>query len=158
MPELLLVAVTWLCFLASFLALLLPWLPAVPLLLAGMLFYGHTHAWQGLTGVFWLITGVILASGWLASYAVNIRSARDRPQTGWLVLAGMLLGPLLLGPIGVLAGPVGLVLLSELLRGADWRAALRASIRALGGVVLGQLLQLLSFWLAIAWFWRNTRL
>lgn len=158
MNEWLLRTITWLFFASGIAGALIPLLPSLPLVLTGIVFYGYFHAWRGLDARFWIITSAIAAAGWLLELAAGTALLGTRstsPQTKKAALCGVLLGPLILGPIGIVLGPLASASLAELLQGSPPAAALGIGLWALGGVFLAVLVKLGSLWTIIFWFWRN---
>ncbi len=158
MNEALVTVITWLFFIAGMAGALIPILPSLPLIVGGILFYGYFHAWQGLSLQFWAVTATLAALGWLLELKAGTALLRKRQaskSTSRAALFGILFGPIVLGPIGIIAGPLALAVLAELIQGKPFGTALNTGLRALGGVFLAALVKLGSIWAIIFWFWRS---
>ncbi len=70
----------------------------------------------------------------------------------WAAILGILVGPLLFGPIGVVIGPFLLVLVVEIIRGVPWKQATQIGFASIIGLLGGSLLKAIIHLLMIVIF------
>lgn len=124
----------------------LPVLPGIVLIWGAALVYAW---WSGFRTLGWTDLAVLTLMGALAYGAdliLGLGGARRFGAgragiTGALV--GLASGLLVMGPVGVLLGPIAGAVVGELLWGSHWRSALRAGIGAGIGTVLAMAVRLL---------------
>jgi hypothetical protein len=122
----------------------LPLLPGAPLSLGGVLLYRWATGEPGL-----VLVGV-LALACLAAFAADLLSGTVGASTAGastrvVVLATLvgIVGLLVVGPLGLLAGVAGTVFVGELARGRDAAAGARAAGIAVVGVLASAVVQVL---------------
>jgi len=139
--------------------LILPALPGLPLVFAGMLLAAWTGDFQQVGWVTLVVLGILT----LLSLAVDIFAAlvgAKRVGASRKALAGAMVGTvvgLFFGPIGLFAGPFVGALLGELWHGRQLGQATRVGVGTWLGLLLGTVLKLgLAFAMlglfAFAWF------
>lgn len=139
--------------------LILPALPGLPLVFAGMLLSAWTGDFQQVGWVTLVVLGILT----LLSVAVDIFATlvgAKRVGASRKALAGALVGTvvgLFFGPIGLFAGPFVGALLGELWHGRQLGQATRVGVGTWLGILLGTVLKLgLAFAMlglfAFAWF------
>lgn len=135
----------WLLFATALLGLLgtvLPALPGTGLIFAAAIIYAWLKRWSVLSGGDLLILGGLNAAAYAADLWLGARGAR-RSGAGRAGMLGAMIGAfggvLVLGPLGLLLGPLVGALIGELLRGQGWRTALKAGAGASLGAVLALL-------------------
>lgn len=137
----------------------LPALPGLPLVFAGMLLAAWAGNFQDVGWVVLVILGVLTA----ASVAVDLFATAvgaKRVGASRLAIAGAFVGTfagLFFGPLGLFTGPFVGALGGELLHGREVRKATRVGFGTWLGIVLGVVLKLgLAFAMlglfAFAWF------
>ncbi len=144
-----------LLFLFSFIGVIMPIIPGLPLIWIGFLIYHFGVA--PLTGInFWLtiiiLSIVIFVIDYLASSAWVKRYGGSK--SGALsAIGGVLLGPFIFGPIGIIIGPFIFVTVTELLQGYRFKKAVQIGFASLIGFVGGSLLKIILQLLMIAIFY-----
>jgi uncharacterized protein len=139
--------------------LILPALPGLPLVFAGMLLAAWTSDFQQVGWVTLVVLGILT----LLSVAVDIFATlvgAKRVGASRKALAGAMVGTvvgLFFGPIGLFAGPFVGALLGELWHGRQLGQATRVGVGTWLGILLGTVLKLgLAFAMlglfAFAWF------
>lgn len=139
--------------------LILPALPGLPLVFAGMLLAAWTGDFQQVGWVTLVVLGILT----LLSVAVDIFATlvgAKRVGASRKALAGAMVGTvvgLFFGPIGLFAGPFVGALLGELWHGRQLGQATRVGVGTWLGILLGTVLKLgLAFAMlglfAFAWF------
>ncbi|MEW5865960.1 MAG: DUF456 family protein [Bacillota bacterium] len=134
---------------------ILPALPGAPLIWLGMLIYGLFTGFSELTASFYVWQGVAVALTLLIDYAATAYGARRYGGSSAAIygaIAGILAGPFILGPAGIVVGPFAGAFLAELLKGRRGRDAFRAAFGTLIGLVSGTLLKLAVEIAMIVWF------
>lgn len=158
MSQVVLRVFTWFLFGLGLVGVLVPLLPSLPLITLGVLVYGYFTGWTGLNLTFWLVALVLAFLSLLAEYSAGAAVIKRRGGSQAAARAatwGLILGPLVLGPLGIIIGPVLLATLAELAQGKDVRGALTAGLLALQGLALSSLLKLACLSALIIWFWHS---
>lgn len=152
-------ALAVLLILVGFAGVILPALPGLPLVFAGMLL----AAWAGDFQQIGWVTLVVLGLLTLLSFAVDLFATAlgaQRVGASRKALLGAVLGTfagLFFMPIGLLVGPFAGALLGELWHGRELRQATKVGLATWLGIVLGVVLKLgLAFAMVglflFAWF------
>lgn len=144
-------------FMAGFLGLLLPVLPDAPLLFVGFLLYHFLIDSNALNWPFWVVAAIVTGVAILIDYVAGGVAARTYGGSRKAVLAavaGAILFPFILGPLGILVGPLVAVVFVELLQKKSWQEALRAGwgtlVGFLGGIFFKGLLMIgMLIWFGI---------
>jgi len=151
-----------LLILVGLVGVFLPILPGLLTIWLGALIWAIGDQFQRLSWPILLGMGGLVIVGWAANWSMTSYFTR-RSSASWMTVAGAivggLIGSLLLGAlpligslVGAVIGGVAGVILVELLRARQMRAALRASRDYLVGCALGQMVELCFALLMIALF------
>ncbi|MEW6540096.1 MAG: DUF456 domain-containing protein [Bacillota bacterium] len=147
--------VALLFFLAGLAAIVFPVLPGPVLIWVGMLVYGFMTGFEGLSWVFFAGQGLAVALTFFVDYAATVwgvhRFGGSRAAV-WGGVAGALLGLVVLGPFGVIAGPFLGAFAAELLARGSTRQALRVGVGTLIGFVGSTLTKILIAGAMLLWF------
>jgi uncharacterized protein YqgC (DUF456 family) len=123
----------------------LPVLPGALLILASSILYAWWTDWAVLrlfdVAVLAVLTGATYATDLLLGAGGARRYGASRSGVVG-ALVGSLLGLLLIGPFGMVVGPIVGAATGELLRGHNWRRALRVGVGAGFGTVLSMVVRL----------------
>ncbi len=133
-------------FLISFLGIILPFLPGVPLAWFGLFLYAYFTDFLTVS-----LSTVLIFLGLTALTLVldvfgPLLGARRRKATRYGVLGvvlGIVCGVVVLGPVGFLIGPLLGAFLGELFAGRESRDALRTSIGAALGILASSIVKFL---------------
>jgi uncharacterized protein YqgC (DUF456 family) len=135
----------------------LPVLPGTLLILAAAALYARLTGWQALSGGDLLFLALLAILAYAADFALGARGAR-RYGAGRAGIIGAVVGGIggvfVLGPVGILIGPVAGAVLGELATGRPWWTAARAGLGAGMGTLLAagaRLLLGLVMWFYLAW-------
>lgn len=137
----------------------LPALPGLPLVFAGMLLAAWADDFQRIGWVALLVLGLMtllsLAVDFLST-AVGAKKVGASPKALWGSVIGTFAG-LFFMPVGVFVGPFAGALLGELWHGREWRKATKVGFGTWLGIALGVVLKLgLAFAMlglfVFAWF------
>jgi hypothetical protein len=120
----------------------MPLLPGLPLVLAGVYLYAVGTGLSGGIGlghlvVYTLIGGAAIGLSMLAN-VIGVRAAGGSRRAMLGAVLGLLAGLVVGGPFGVLVGPFLGAVLFELLGGRPTRQVLRAGVGAAVGVLVGR--------------------
>lgn len=141
-------------FLASFIGIFIPVIPGAPLIWIGVLIY--YFAIEPIAGTtFWVIFIVLSLLSFLVDYIASIAFVKKwggSRKTQYAVIAGVLLGPILMGPIGVIVGPFVMAVLVELLVGSNASDSLKVGVASFLGMLGGGLFKGLIFIAMIVYF------
>jgi uncharacterized protein YqgC (DUF456 family) len=124
---------------AGVLGTVMPGLPGVPLVFAGMLLAAAVESFAIVSVKVILLLAGLTALSVVAEYVATALGARRAGASAWAVVGaalGALLG-ILAGPLGVLFGPLVGAVLGELAVRRDFRQAGRAGVAAWVGFLVG---------------------
>jgi len=122
----------------------IPVLPGPPLCYAGLLLLHFTDRYQFGKG-FLILWGVITAVVFLLDQLIPAWGTKQfgGSKSGvWGSIAGLLVGLMFLGPLGVLIGPFVGAVIGELLAGKKSALALKSGIGSLLGFLAGTIIKL----------------
>ncbi len=156
--EIVLLVLIWtaiiILFLASFVGVFIPVIPGAPLIWAGILIY--YFAVEPITSTtFWVALIVLSILSFVVDYLAGIAFVKKwggSRKTQYAVIFGVLLGPILLGPIGIIVGPFVMAVLVELLVGSSARNSLKVGVASFLGMLGGGLFKALIFLAIIVYF------
>lgn len=134
-----------LLFLAGLAGTVLPMLPGPVLIFAGMLFYGIVTDFAGLDSNFYLLQTMALIILFLVDYvssAAGVKVFGGSKKTGLAAGLGVLVGLILLGPLGLVIGPFAGAVLVEILAGSSVERSIRIGFGAVIGLLGGTLVKL----------------
>lgn len=134
-----------LLFLAGLAGTVLPMLPGPVLIFAGMLFYGIVTDFAGLDSNFYLLQTMALIILFLVDYvssAAGVKVFGGSKKTGLAAGLGVLVGLVLLGPLGLVIGPFAGAVLVEILAGSSVERSIRIGFGAVIGLLGGTLVKL----------------
>lgn len=133
---------------------LLPVLPGTLLIWIGFLFYALLNGFADLGLVFFVgqlaLVGVSYLVDFLAT-AYGVRRYGGSKAAAWGAVLGSLL-VFVIGPLGILIGPLLGAVIGELFMGEQVRQAMHAGFGSFLGLVGGSLAKLAIAGLMIAWF------
>jgi uncharacterized protein YqgC (DUF456 family) len=145
-------------FIVGIIGTVLPLLPGVTLIWAGMLLYGILTGFQNLSVGFYILQGLAALLVIFIDYIATALGAKHfggSKTAMWGAALGLLAGLLILGPLGIIFGPFLGAFIAELLKGIPPEKALRSSFGALLGLLGGIILKLCIEAVMIYAFFRN---
>ncbi|MCL5057655.1 MAG: DUF456 domain-containing protein [Actinobacteria bacterium] len=142
-------------FAAGLAGTILPALPGAPLIWLGMLVFGLIAGFERLT--LWFFIGQALAVGlvFFIDYAAAVWGVRRYGGSRfavWGSLAGLVLGIILLGPLGIVFGPFVGAVTGELIVQKPFATAVRSGMGTILGMAGGMVLKLMVEAGMIIWF------
>jgi uncharacterized protein YqgC (DUF456 family) len=147
-------------FVLGLVGTILPIMPGVILIYAGMLVYGLLTGFTNLDTAFFIMQGMavvlVFSLDYLAAAAGSRRYGGGR-SAAWGAALGILLGFIFFGPFGLIIGPFLGAVLAELITGRQPAEAVRAGFGSLVGFVGGTLLKLAIEVMMIVWFFMSIR-
>lgn len=142
-------------FAAGLVGTILPALPGAPLIWLGMLVYGLIAGFEKLSAWFFIGQAMAVVLVFFIDYAANVWGVRryggSRPAI-WGSLAGIVIGVLLLGPVGLVFGPFIGAVAGDLIAQKPLAAAVRSGVGTIIGMVGGLAFKLLVEAGMIIWF------
>jgi len=143
------------CFIVGMIGTILPLLPGVVLVYFGILLYGIMTHFTTLHLGFFIIQTIILvivfASDYLsAALGAKVFGGSKQAMAGAIV--GTILAIILLGPAGIIIGPIAGAFIVELIRGVEVKKALQVGFGTLIGVIGGTLFKLAAELVMIIYF------
>lgn len=147
-------------FIAGMAGIFLPVLPGAPLLVIGMLIYGFFENFAHLTWQFFLGQLILMSFVFGVDYLAGIWGVKrygGSKYAVWGSLIGALLGLFMMGPLGILLGPLLGAIAGELLARRSMDQAVRAGMGTLVGFLGGALMKLVIQTLMIVWFFSAIR-
>ncbi len=130
--------------LTGFAGLLLPALPGIPLIYAGLFVAAWAEDFVFVGWITLLILGLLAAVSYFADLAATALGAKKfgaSPRAIWGAAAGMLIG-IFFGLPGIIIGPFAGALVAELTHKNDMQAATRAGVGATLGLLFGAILKI----------------
>lgn len=152
----------WLAVLASLgiaaglVGTVIPVLPGIPLVFLSIAGYA---ALTGFREISLPALGVMLVgtvAGMALEYGLGPAAARRRGASRvafWGAVAGGVVGTIVLGPLGILLGPLGGAVLGELWSGRTWEQALSTGWTTVVGMLAGIALELVIGLAMAIYFW-----
>lgn len=136
------IVITALIMVAGFLGTLLPFLPGIPLIYGGYIFYGLVTGWHdyGLGAmVIWglVVVGIALLDFYAGS--VGAKKYGASRYAVWGSIIGGVLGSIVAGFFGIILGPFIGAIAGEVIAGRPWREALSSGWGTIIGLAVGHL-------------------
>ena len=131
-----------------------PALPGTVLVLAGFLVYGLITGFDSLTVWFFVGQTVLVALSYLIEFlatAFGVKMFGGSKAAAWGAVFGSLL-VFILGPIGIIIGPLLGAIAGELIMGEQVKQALHSGFGSFLGFIGGVVANLVISGLMIAWF------
>lgn len=141
-------------FVAGMAGLISPLIPSILLIWGGFLIY-HFFIAPLLPFSFWLTMGIMTVVIFIADYITNlyfVKKYGGSTLAQWTAVGGLIIGPFLLGPIGLVILPFIAVLGVELLRQKDFRQATMVAVGTFFGFISSTLIKLIIQLVMIGWF------
>ncbi len=147
--------ITIICFIAGIVGTVLPLLPGVTVIWAGMLLYGILTGFPaGLSLGFYFLQALaallVMGTDYLAA-TLGVKGSGGSRAAVWGAALGLCLG-IFMGPAGIIIGPFLGALAGELLNGFPLDRALRSSFASLVGLLGGIIVKLGIEVAMIIWF------
>jgi uncharacterized protein YqgC (DUF456 family) len=145
MTDTLILLISFLIMLVGLAGTILPFVPGIPLIYGGFIFYGLMDGWTQYSASFMVFWGIIAALMVLLDYYAGAIGARRYGASAagvWGSIIGGILGVIFLGFIGILAGPFVGAVVGELLSGKTHRSALKSGWGTFIGFLAGSLFKL----------------
>ena len=152
----------WLAALASagiaagLVGTVVPALPGIPLVFLSIAGYALATGFRTISLTALAVMLVATVAGLVLEYGLGPAAARRRGASRaafWGAVVGGVLGTVILGPIGLLLGPLGGAVLGELWSGRSWQQALSTGWTTVVGMIVGIAVEL-AIGLAMAiYFW-----
>jgi hypothetical protein len=139
---------------AGFVGIVFPALPGTILILCGFLLYGLLTGFDSLPVWFFVGQGVLTGLSYavdLLATAWGVRKFGGSKEAAWGAALGILL-VFVLGPFGILVGPLLGAAIGELLMGEQLRQALHSGLGSFLGFIAGTAAKLLIAGIMVAWF------
>lgn len=147
-----------LMFIIGIIGTILPALPGVLLIFAGMLVYGFMTGFAGLSIWFFvmqlLVMAVIFIVDFIAS-SVSTKKYGGSRQAAFGAAVGTILGIIVFGPLGIIIGPFAVSVAAEILIGKELKQAVRVGFGSLVGVMGGTVFKLAAEALMIIYFFMS---
>jgi uncharacterized protein YqgC (DUF456 family) len=140
----------------------LPVVPGSPLILLGAAIHAFATDFSPIGWGRLAVLALLAVTGYAASNLAAVVGARRSGGSRWAVggaLLGLVLGLLVLGPVGLIAGPIAGAVAGEWWRSRDVDLSLRSGMGAALGVIAGTVahfaLSLAMVALFLWWVWRG---
>jgi len=150
-------ALIGLCFIGSIAGVFIPIIPDALLVWAGFLLYqfGVAQPGQGLSAGFWWGMGALTLLIILSDLLANIVFVKKYGGSKWGIVAsvaGVLIGPFLLGPFGFLIGPILAVFLVEWLLSKDPTLSMKIAFGTLAAFFSSSVVKIILQLAMMIWF------
>jgi uncharacterized protein YqgC (DUF456 family) len=143
-----------LLFLASFVGIFVPVIPGAPLIWGGVILYYFAIA-PIADSTFWIALVILTILSFVVDYLASVTFVKKwggSKKTQYAVIFGMIIGPLLMGPIGIVVGPFLMAVIVELLVGSNVSDSLKVGVASFLGLLGGGLAKGLIFIAMIVYF------
>ncbi len=134
------IVITVLIMAAGFVGTLLPFLPGIPLIYAGYIFYGLVTGWQSYGVGAVIAWGLVVAAVALLDFYAGSIGAKKYGASGYAVwgsIVGGIVGSLVAGLPGLIVGPFIGATVGELVAGKGLREAVRSGWGTILGLIAG---------------------
>ncbi|MBA4494447.1 DUF456 domain-containing protein [Paenactinomyces guangxiensis] len=142
-------------FLLAYAGLVLLALPDIPFILGGFLLYHFLIDNTQLGWPFWITVVFFTIVLFVLDYVAGGLAAKKYGGSNWSMIAavaGVLIFPFFLGPLGIIVGPFLLVFLVELMQNKDTEKALKIALGTLIGFLGSVFVKFLVITGLIIWF------
>lgn len=141
-------------FAFSFIGIVVPVIPGAPLILGGFAVYHFFIA--PIEGVsFWIAMFILAAVSVIVDYLASIKFVQKwggSKKSQWAAIIGLLIGPFIMGPLGLIVMPFALVVLVEMIIGSNARDSFKVGLASFIGLLSGGLFKALIFIAMIIYF------
>lgn len=130
-------------FILSFIGIVLPVIPGSPMILIGFLIY-HFGIAKITSLSFWITVVVITIFTFIIDYLASsswVRRYGGSKAGAWSAIGGVLLGPFIMGPLGIIIGPFIFVTITEMLMGYKFEKAIKIGFASFVGFIGGSILK-----------------
>ncbi len=145
----------WLLIAIGFLGVILPIIPATPLVAGGIVWLTYLRGWADFSFVYWtgfvLLTGASLAADYVV-LPVYVRKRGGSSLASWAAAAGLLVGAFF-GLPGLLLGPITAVFLIEWLNKRDVHKAWQLAVHTIIGLLLSAAVKFGALIGMVVWYW-----
>ncbi|MCB8995218.1 MAG: DUF456 domain-containing protein [Bacteroidales bacterium] len=160
--DVLLTALGILLLLIGIIGCILPLIPGPPIAFFGMLMLVFTRYvspeyltnYKNLLWIFALVTIIVTVLDYVVPVWGTKQFGGTRAGT-WGAAAGVVIGMIFFGPLGIILGPFLGAFLAELISGRDEKSSLRAGFGSFIGFILGVGLKLSATFLMTYYFFRE---
>ncbi len=144
-------------FLGSMVGVFVPVIPDALLVWGGFLIYQFFIAdpGQGLSSWFWWAMGAMTVLLILADILTNMVFVKKYGGSKWGMAAsvlGLLIGPFVLGPLGIILGPVLFVLMIEWIQNKDLSLSVKIALGTLAAFFGSAAMKIMLQVIMIIWF------
>lgn len=139
---------------AGFIGTLFPVLPGTILILCGFLVYGLITGFDTLSFRFFIGQGVLVGLSYLIDFlatALGVKMYGGSKAAAWGAVLGSLL-IFVIGPLGILIGPLLGAIAGELIMGQEVRQAMHSGFGSFLGFIGGSLAKVVISCIMVAWF------
>ncbi|MEA2116310.1 MAG: DUF456 family protein [Thermodesulfobacteriota bacterium] len=139
---------------AGFVGTLFPVLPGTILILCGFLAYGLITGFDTLSLLFFIGQSVLVGLSYLVDFlatAFGVKMYGGSKAAAWGAVLGSLL-IFVIGPIGILIGPLVGAIAGELIMGQELKQALHSGFGSFLGFIGGSLAKVVISCIMVAWF------
>ncbi|WP_417913528.1 DUF456 domain-containing protein [Candidatus Electronema sp. JM] len=139
---------------AGFVGIVFPALPGTVLIAGGFLVYGLITGFDSLSGWFFVGQGLLICLGYavdVLATAWGVRKFGGSKAAAWGAVLGTLL-VFVVGPIGILVGPLLGAVVGELIMGEQLKQALHSGVGSFLGFIGGVAAKMLIAGIMVAWF------
>ena len=138
----------------GFIGTLFPVLPGTILILCGFVVYGLVAGFDTLSLGFFVGQGVLVGISYLVDFlatAFGVKMYGGSKAAAWGAVLGSLL-IFVIGPVGILVGPLMGAIAGELIMGEELRQALHSGFGSFLGFIGGTLAKVVISCIMVAWF------
>ncbi|MDP3486547.1 MAG: DUF456 family protein [Bacillota bacterium] len=144
----------WLIIGLGFAGVLLPILPATPLVALGIVWLGYLRGWAGFGPVFWVGFVILAAVSIAADYVVLpwwVKKKGGSNRGSFAAGLGMIVGAFFSLP-GLILGPIIAVFVAELTHGHKAEVALRHALNTVVGLLVSASAKFAALIALVLWY------
>jgi len=138
----------------GFAGVLLPVLPATPLVAGGIVWLGYLRGWQGFSPLFWIgfiiLTGLSIAADYVV-LPLYVKKKGGSSRGSFAAAVGMIVGAFFSLP-GLILGPIIAVFIAEMTHGKKPEVALSHALNTVVGLALSALAKFGTLIALILWY------
>ena len=150
--------ITIILFIIGIIGTIVPGLPGIVMIYIGMIVYGFMTNFDTLSISFFIVQGIVVALILPIDYIATAYGAKKfhgSKEAAMGSALGLLLGLIVLGPLGLIIGPFAGAIIVELIRGNTFEKSIKIGLGSFIGVLGGTILKIFAEAIMIIYFFTS---